>query len=73
MTMDEHGNVYLAGRGHVFAFSPGGQLIEKIAFPQSPANCTFGGPERKTLFATARKGFYSIPMKVKGRKTVFDN
>ncbi len=73
MTMDEHGNVYLAGRGHVFAFSPGGQLIEKIAFPQSPANCTFGGPDRKTLFATARKGFYSIPMKVKGRKTVFDN
>ncbi|MFT5122471.1 MAG: sugar lactone lactonase YvrE [Verrucomicrobiales bacterium] len=72
MTMDDQGNIYLAGNGHVFAFAPDGKLIEKIAFPESPANCTFGGPDRKTLFATARKGFYSIPMNVRGRKTVFD-
>jgi gluconolactonase len=34
--------------------------------PEAPANCTFGGPENKTLFVTARTGFYAIDLNVPG-------
>lgn len=66
MTIDERGNVYCAGGGAVQVWNPAGQLLVKITPPEGPANCVFGGPENKTLFMTARKGFYSVKMKVAG-------
>ena len=66
MTIDERGNVYCAGAGAVWIWNPAGQLITSIKPPQSPANCIFGGKDRKTLFITARKGFYSVSMNVAG-------
>ena len=68
MTIDERGNIYGTAQGHVWIWNPEGKLISKIKPPESPANCTFGGPDNKTLFMTARTGFYSIKMKVAGRE-----
>jgi len=65
MTLDEHGNLYLT-RGSVRVYSPQGKLIADVATPERPANVTFGGKDRKTLFITARTGFYSVRMNVKG-------
>lgn len=65
MTMDARGNVYLT-RGVVFVYSPEGAEIEKIEVPEGPANVCFGGKDKKTLFITARKGLYSVRMRVKG-------
>jgi gluconolactonase len=65
MTMDNKGNVYLTA-GSVWVYSPDGKLIEEIEFPEKPANICFGGKDRKTLFVTARKGVYTLRMKVKG-------
>ena len=65
MTLDERGNVYLAS-GVVWIFSPAGELIKTITAPESPSNVTFGGPEGRTLFFTARTSFYAIDMVVRG-------
>jgi gluconolactonase len=65
MTIDNKGNVYLTA-GSVWVYSPDGKLIEEIEFPEKPANICFGGKDRKTLFVTARKGVYTLRMKVKG-------
>ena len=68
MTLDEKGNMYLT-RGGVLVFNPQGKRIARIKFPEGhgPANVTFGGKDRKTLFVTARSGFFSLRMRVKGQ------
>jgi len=66
MTLDEKGNLYLT-TGAVLVYSPQGEQIAKIDTPEGPANVTFGGPDNKTLFITARKSLYSIRMNVKGQ------
>ncbi len=68
MTIDAQGNVYGTAQGHVWIWNPDGELITKIKPPEAPANCTFGGPNNKTLYITARTGFYSIEMNVAGRE-----
>ena len=66
MTIDEAGNVYCAGQGHIWIWNSDGALLKKIEMPEGPANCTFGGPDRKVLYITARTGFYSLQMNVAG-------
>ena len=65
MTLDEHGNLYLAAGG-VQVYSPEGEKIASITVPENPSNVVFGGPDRRTLFITARTGFYSLQMAVRG-------
>ncbi len=67
MTMDERGNLYLTWVGGVSVFSPAGERIERIKMPKMPANATFGGPDGKTLFITARETLYAIDMAVAGQ------
>jgi len=67
MTIDEAGNVYLTGLGGVTVFDKSGKEVAHIRVPESwTANVCFGGKDMKTLFITASKGLYAIPMKVKG-------
>ena len=66
MTLDESGNLYLTRR-NVVVYSPAGKKIATIEVPESPANVTFGGKERRTLFITARKSLYSLEMAVRGQ------
>lgn len=67
VTLDRRGHLYLTGGNFVSVYNPAtGERIDQIEFPQAPSNMTFGGPDRRTLFVTARTGFYSIPMSVEG-------
>ena len=66
MTIDDFGNVYLTLDAHVYVFNPEGQEIEKIKFPENPANVTFGGADRNMLYVTARKGLYGVKTNVTG-------
>lgn len=66
MTLDELGNLYLTN-GSVWVYSPEGKLLQEIKGPEKAANVCFGGADRKTLFITARTGFYSIKMRVAGQ------
>lgn len=65
MTLDERGNLYITAKD-VIVFNPDGKEIERIKFPEEPANVCFGGKDRKTLYVTARKSLYSIKMNVLG-------
>jgi len=67
MTIDQKGNVYLTNKA-VSVFAPDGQKTGELIIPEQPANLTFGGKDRKTLFITARTSVYMIRMNVKGVK-----
>jgi gluconolactonase len=66
ITLDEKGNVYLAGNG-VTIYDPSGKQIEHIDVPSKwTANLCFGGPAKDVLFITASESVYTIKMAVKG-------
>jgi gluconolactonase len=66
MTIDSEGNVYLTGRG-VTVYDKAGKQLEKIAVPEPwTANVCFGGRDRQTLFITAGRAAYTLPMRTKG-------
>jgi gluconolactonase len=66
MTIDAAGNLYLTGHG-VTVFDSSGKQIDHIAVAEDwTANVCFSGPDRKTLFITASKSFYSIQLLVAG-------
>ncbi|MDO9375689.1 MAG: SMP-30/gluconolactonase/LRE family protein [Ferruginibacter sp.] len=68
MTVDEKGNVYLAGNG-VTVYNPKGEKIQEIEVPSKwTANLCFGGSDRKVLFITASESVYILPMKVRGAR-----
>jgi gluconolactonase len=64
--VDVLGNLYTTAGDGVRIYSPEGKKIATISVPEHPANLTFGGEDRKTLFITARTSLYSVPMKVAG-------
>ncbi len=66
LTIDSKGNVYITSALGLQVFNPQGNLLGIIEFPEQPANCTFGGKDLKTLYATARTSVYSVPMEVTG-------
>jgi len=66
MKVDKAGNVYSTGAGGVWVFTPGGQHIGTIEFPELPANCAWGDADRKTLYVTARTSVYRVRLKIGG-------
>jgi hypothetical protein len=44
----------------VQVFDAGGQYLGTIKVPRQPANVAFGGPDKRTLYSTAREGLYGI-------------
>lgn len=66
VTIDEQGNLYLTGKG-VMVFDRTGKRMDTIPVPEPwVGNVCFGGPDRRTLFITASKGFYAVAMRVRG-------
>ncbi len=66
MTLDADGRVYLTGKG-VHVYDKTGAKLGVIDIPESwCGNVCIGGPKKDTLFVTASKGFYAVPLKVKG-------
>ncbi|HSG71276.1 MAG TPA: SMP-30/gluconolactonase/LRE family protein, partial [Planctomycetaceae bacterium] len=66
LTIDTKGNLYITSGLGLQVFSPEGKHLGTIEFPEQPANVTFGGPDSKTLFVTARKSLYSVEMEATG-------
>jgi len=66
ITLDNKGNVYLAGNG-VTIYDPSGKKLEHIDVPENwTANLCFGGKNKDILFITAMGSLYKIQMNVKG-------
>ena len=66
MSIDEHGNLYLTGRGGVWVASPAGNSLGLIAVPEFCSNVTFGGSDGKTLYLTCSNKLYGLHMTVRG-------
>lgn len=66
MAIDREGNVYATYAKGITVITPDGKLVARIPVPEHPANCGFGGKDGKTLYITARTGFYAIELKIPG-------
>ncbi|HEX4130848.1 MAG TPA: SMP-30/gluconolactonase/LRE family protein [Pirellulales bacterium] len=66
LTVDEQGNLYITSALGLQVFDPQGKALGIIALPEQPSNATFGGPDGKTIYSTARTSVYAVPMAVKG-------
>jgi gluconolactonase len=81
MRLDERGNLWVAAGilfprhggetadvpPGIYVFSPKGELLGRIPVPEDLiTNLAFGGVDRKTLFVTAGKSIYKIPLAVSG-------
>ena len=73
MVLDVAGNIYLTAgeneKAGIYIFSPQGDLIGFIPVPETPGNCTFGGPGLTTLYIAASKSLYQIKLTIPGRLT----
>jgi gluconolactonase len=70
MKLDTKGNLYCAGPGGIWVFSPEGRHLGTI---KPPANYTWGddGKTFKTLYITARTGLYRIHLAAQGELTLY--
>jgi gluconolactonase len=66
MAMDNAGNLYVTTNVGVTVYKPSGMTWGTISVPEVPTNCTFGGPDRKTLYITAPTSIYRVTLKVPG-------
>lgn len=56
---DAAGNVYIAA-GQILVYNPAGDRIGVIHTPRRPSSLVFGGPNRQTLYVTARDTLYAV-------------
>jgi gluconolactonase len=66
ITLDVKGNVYFTSNLGVEIVSPKGKHLGLVTFPEQPANVTFAGEDRKTMYVTARTGLYRVNMPIAG-------
>lgn len=69
LTVDAHGNLYVTSALGLQVFNSEGKHLGTLKFPEQPSNATFGGPDLKTLFVTARKSLYAVDLGVAGHRT----
>lgn len=67
LTVDTQGNLYITSSLGLQIFDPAGKALGIISIPgEQPANVTFGGPDRRTLYITARTSLYSVETEATG-------
>ena len=66
MKVDQQGNVYSAGPGGVWIFSPTGRHLATIAVPETVGNLAWGDADHKTLYICATTSVYRIRLYVQG-------
>jgi gluconolactonase len=66
MKVDLEGNIYSAGPGGVWIFSPEGKPLGTIVMPERTANLAWAGPDRKTLYICASTSIYRVRLKIAG-------
>jgi gluconolactonase len=66
MKVDQSGNVYSAGPGGVWIFSPEGKHLGTLEIPERVGNVAWGGADHKTLYVAASSSIYRISLKIPG-------
>jgi len=67
MKVDVLGHVYCCGPGGIHVFTPDGQRIARLRFPEKACNFAFGDADRRTLYVTACTSVYRLRLLVPGR------
>lgn len=67
MKLDVQGNVYCCGPGGIHVFTPAGQRLARIRFPEKACNFAFGDADHRTLYVTASTSVYRTRVSVAGR------
>jgi gluconolactonase len=70
LKLDSLGNLYCAGPGGVWVFSPEGKHLGTIKTPETPANCNWGD-DGKNLYITATTSLYRIRLAVQGQRALY--
>lgn len=71
MTIDQRGNVYLSTVDDylgILVYTPDGERIGQIRFPEATTNAVFAGPNRDQLIVTTFRSIFTLPMSVKGMR-----
>ncbi|MGH9352709.1 MAG: SMP-30/gluconolactonase/LRE family protein [Terriglobia bacterium] len=68
MKVDVKGNIYSAGPGGVWIFSPQGKHLGTIHPPERVGNVAWGGSDGKTLYICASTSVYSIRLNIRGER-----
>lgn len=66
MKVDVEGNIYSAGPGGVWIFSPAGKPLATIAMPETVSNVAWAGADGKTLYITASTSVYRVRLGIAG-------
>ena len=66
MSIDQHGNIYLTGKGVTVYDSEGAKVLQIDVPAKWTANVCFGGKQKDILFITASESVYTLKMQVKG-------
>lgn len=66
MKVDQEGNLYSAGPGGVWIFSPDGKHLGTIDIPEKVGNLAWGGADHKMLYIAASASIYRISLKIPG-------
>lgn len=66
MKVDVEGNIYSAGPGGVWIFSPEGKPLAVIRIAEKVANLAWAGSDRKTLYIAASTSVYRTRLKIAG-------
>jgi gluconolactonase len=68
--VDDAGALYVANNSDdvkaIQVFAPDGRFLGGIPIPERPSNCTFGGPERRTMFVTTLHAIYAVEVPTPG-------
>jgi gluconolactonase len=64
--VDDQGYLYLTTAAGIDVHSPDGALFGNVPVPLQPANCTFGGADRRRLYITARESVFAVELNVPG-------
>ncbi|MDP9113170.1 MAG: SMP-30/gluconolactonase/LRE family protein [Acidobacteriota bacterium] len=66
MAIDREGRVYVATGAGIQVFDKKGKFLGNIKVPKVPSNLAFSGPDKKTLYITAREAVYKLKMLSQG-------
>jgi gluconolactonase len=66
--VDMQGNLYGAGPGGIWIFSPAGKHVASLSIPERVGNLAWGDSDRKSLYITASSSVYRIRTNAVGEK-----
>ena len=66
IALDREDRIYVTTVAGVQVFDAAGKYLGTIKVPRQPANAGFAGPDKRTLFITAREGLYRLETLAQG-------